>query len=576
MARDLEPRRILLVNPPLAGPGAPPPALAQAAGALRGLGLSPQVWDASLEYWLRELLGPWPEAASPLAVLRGQSFWEPEHYLSALQEVERLLAAAARPWAPARFTWQGLEHPGLTSLAQAAAWAGDAARCPLYDFLAQGLEARLEADPALIVLCLASPGQWLGALSLAAAARRLRPQAQAALLGPALPPAGGPFSHRLSGIPELLGLAADTGGRGAAPGPPAGPDFSDLPLAQYLSPEAVRELGPVLWAHLQGEGNGLAALAESGQRLVRWRLPEDDAMPPAQRLPALRRLLRSAARAGLWSHLELPRRAPAALTQGLLRLVGVNPHLVHSWSPPLAWPWLGAPAEPLLPAVGGYRDLPPLPGRPLWQALAEPAHLWLYLGRHGCAQVNNWRVKDDGRSVYTLGKAVTYHFHPPAEVSKERLEEIAQLVLAGGRVKPKWLRYNLARAYMVGWAEEEGVLVGTDTLKRPRPEYLAVIKSYSGMDLTGYTERGYISVRPEYRGLGVGGQLIKRLVARAGGLKMFVIVGRDNPSGEQVLAKNNTRLVTTYFSRLLGKEMGIWMPVDQEPPPMEEALRESR
>ncbi|RJX29719.1 MAG: N-acetyltransferase [Desulfarculus sp.] len=568
--------QILLVNPPLAGPAAPPRALARAAGALRGLGLRPALWDASLEYWLQELLGPRPEAASPLAVLRGQSFWQPEHYLSAEQEIQRLLAAAGRPWAPARFTWQGLEHPGLTSLAQAAAWAGDQARNPLYGFLARGLEARLGPETSLLVLSLAAPGQWLGALSLAAAARRLRPKTRVALLGPALPPAGGPFHYQLAGPGELLRLAAELAGQSAPERPAAAPDFSGLPLDQYLSPEPVTELGPVLWAQRQGEGEGLKALAQAGVRLVRWRLEEGGAAPPAERLAALRRLLRAAARAGLWSHLQLPRRAPEALLRGLLRLLGLNPHLAHSWSPPPAWPWSPAPAAPLRADIGGYSQLPPLPGRPLWQALAEPAHLSLYLARHGCPQVSRWRVRADGRSVYTLGRGVTYHFHPPSEVPKERLEEIAQLVLAGGRVRPKWLRHNLARAYVVGWAEEEGVLVGTDTLKRPRPEYLAVIKSYSGMDLTGYTERGYISVRPEYRSLGLGGQLIKQLVARAGGLKMFVIVGRDNPSGEQVLAHNQTRLVTTYYSHKMGKEMGIWMPVDQEPPPMEEALRGAR
>lgn len=576
MARNQEPLQILLVNPPLAGPAAPPRGLARAAGLLRGLGLAVEVWEASLDFWRQELLGPQrPEAASALAVLRGQAFFEPEHYLAAQQEIARLLQESSAQWAPAVFTWQGLAHPAAGSLAQAVAWANNSGANPLYQFSEQGLSTRLDRGRVLLVLNLAAPGQWLGALTLAAAAKRLHPQVQVALLGSDLPPPGaiGPgyalWEHRLGGPGDLGELAAGLAGREPVAAP-AEPDFSGLPRAAYFSPLTVYALGPRRWAEREADRADLAALAQAGARLVRWRLEPEGREDPAARLVLVRQALRAGAAAGLWNHLELPEAADSALREGLLRLAGVNPHLTHSWSHPPRWPWSPGPAGPRpQPQAGGYSRLAPLPGRPLWQALAEPAHLRLYLDRHGRGPVRRWWVRPEGRSVYALGGNVTYHFHPPAEIPPQRLEELVQLILAGGKVGSKWLRHNLGRAYVVGWAEEEGVLVGTDTLKRPRPEYLASIKAQSGMDLSGHAERGYISIRPQYRGLGVGSQLIKHLVARAGGLKMFVIVGRDNPGGEQILRRNQTRLVATYYSQKLGKEMGIWMPVDQEPPSRE-------
>jgi GNAT superfamily N-acetyltransferase len=145
------------------------------------------------------------------------------------------------------------------------------------------------------------------------------------------------------------------------------------------------------------------------------------------------------------------------------------------------------------------------------------------------------------------------------------LEEIALLVLAAGKVKPQWLRFNLANAYLVGYAAEEGVIVGTDTLKRLRPEYIEHIKEQTGLNLEGYSERGYVSIRPEYRGTGLGNALVQGIIARAGGRKMFIITGEDNLAGQNLLARNNTRRVRTYLSQRLNKPMQIWMPRDQDP-----------
>ncbi|MCF8040932.1 MAG: GNAT family N-acetyltransferase [Desulfarculaceae bacterium] len=310
----------------------------------------------------------------------------------------------------------------------------------------------------------------------------------------------------------------------------------------------------------------LAVLARGGVRLIHWSAPSGAALEPGPLLAAMQKILVSASRAGLWNHLALPMEGSDAWAQALLDFTGSNPQVVHSWSRPTPWPWSPRPINYIgEPRAEAYRQVAPLPGGPLWRKLAGPAHLLLYLERHGCDAIRHWRVRPEGDSVYRLGENLSYVFAEPKDIAPEVLEEVALLVLAAGKVKPQWLRYNLANAYLVAYASEEGVIVGTDTLKRLRPEYLEHIKEQSGLDLTGYTERGYVSIRPEYRGTGMGNALVQGIISRAGGRKMVIITGEDNLAGQKLLARNNQRRVRTYFSKRLNKPMQIWMPQEQDP-----------
>lgn len=309
----------------------------------------------------------------------------------------------------------------------------------------------------------------------------------------------------------------------------------------------------------------LSALHAGGVRLVQW---QSGTLPPAspeERLGQAEKALALSNRAGLWNHLVLPTEASDPMAAGLLDFTGSNPQVVHSWSRPWLWPWSPRPRQAIgEPQAQAFRQVAPLPGRPLWRFMDDPAHLLLYVARHGSQRLMRWRVRDGG-GVHLLGQNLEYVFARPGEIGPERLEEIAMLVLAAGKVRPKWLRHNLAHAYLVGYAHEEGVIVGTDTLKRPRDEYIERIKEQSGLDLTGYTERGYVSIRPEYRGTGMGNALVQGIISRAGGRKMVIITGEDNLAGQKLLARNNQRRVRTYFSKRLNKPMQIWMPQEQDP-----------
>ena len=149
----------------------------------------------------------------------------------------------------------------------------------------------------------------------------------------------------------------------------------------------------------------------------------------------------------------------------------------------------------------------------------------------------------------------------------EKINEICKMVEAGGSVDTKFVRSNLEKAYLIAYAMENGVIVGNSSLKHPRDEFIKRINSITGLDFNNFVERGYTSVRPEYRALGVGARLLEGLTQRVENYKIFSIIGEDNKATQKIALRNKTRKIVTYFSEKVGKEMGLWMPehmIDKE------------
>ena len=167
---------------------------------------------------------------------------------------------------------------------------------------------------------------------------------------------------------------------------------------------------------------------------------------------------------------------------------------------------------------------------------------------------------DAGEGLYAVGEALAYHYLPPERLPDGYLDDICAMVAAGGTVAATHVRFNLERAFLIGYAMENGVIVGNSSLKNPRPAYIDTVRRQSGLDLTGFVERGYTSVRPEYRGLGIGTRLLEGLTQRAGDLKIFSVIAEDNAATQTIALRNRTRKVATYFSEKAGKPVGIWMP----------------
>ena len=85
------------------------------------------------------------------------------------------------------------------------------------------------------------------------------------------------------------------------------------------------------------------------------------------------------------------------------------------------------------------------------------------------------------------------------------------------------------------------------------------VSRLAGLDLTRYVERGYTSVRPEYRGMGIGTRLLEGLTKRTQGRKLYSIIAEDNLATQKIAIRNKTRKLTTFFSQKAGKQVGVWV-----------------
>jgi len=107
---------------------------------------------------------------------------------------------------------------------------------------------------------------------------------------------------------------------------------------------------------------------------------------------------------------------------------------------------------------------------------------------------------------------------------------------------------------------ENGQIAGNSCLKHPRNEFIQRLKKMTGLDFSHFVERGYTSVRPQYRAMGIGTKLLEGLTKRTGNYKIFSIIGEDNPATQKIALRNKTRKVTVYYSEKVGKNLGVWMP----------------
>lgn len=156
---------------------------------------------------------------------------------------------------------------------------------------------------------------------------------------------------------------------------------------------------------------------------------------------------------------------------------------------------------------------------------------------------------------------IEYSFVPPEELPEGALDQVCALVEAGGVTDNKWIRHNLERAYLIARAHHHGEMVGVSSLKNPRPEYVERVRDKLGINIKGFVERGYTSVRPEYRGLGMGTKLLAGLTQRAEGKRHVYSLIRETDLATQTIAlRNNTVKIVVFYSELMDKELGFWMP----------------
>jgi GNAT superfamily N-acetyltransferase len=539
-----QPPKTLLIYPPLDTPARAPLALAEAAGDLTRSGAGWDVWDANLEFVRDHLLSPSRlEAAWQRVRMRlpkgppGSGAVWPQHLVAALEDPARRGAwFDSAPMDVTRFRSESFYDPmvfGAASMRLAAAavvirmdWqlaAATADRVPFelpQDLTPAHIAAPLDAffepiaadrlaqsDCQRVILVTNSRQQAAAADRLAARIRRLRPDLAVAIRQAAVGPLG-------RGDRRL-------------------PNYSGIHVHAYLAPE------PVL--AYPADSGPKAGQPDAGARMDRW-------------------LRRSGGVCGLIAGAVSAPPAPG----GGGPAQTARPRETGRTGGRIPWP-LNLADVHLSAGPPAYGSTRPLRGRPLAQWLTDSAHRLLFLRRHGRKNLSRWRVDGDNAGVYRLGTSLRFVYRPPEAIPADTFEEICRMVEAGGTVDMRHVRRNLRHAFLIAYVLEGGNVVGNSSLKRPRPEYIAAVGRRTDLDLRGCLERGYTSVRPEYRGLGIGTRLLSGLTRRAGGRRLFSIIAEDNTATQTIARRNRTRKVVSFYSQKAGKPVGLWMPEEQAP-----------
>ena len=163
-------------------------------------------------------------------------------------------------------------------------------------------------------------------------------------------------------------------------------------------------------------------------------------------------------------------------------------------------------------------------------------------------------------------KNVTYYFKKPDKIPSQVLDQIHLLIKKGGEVGSAYIRENLEKAFLISYAlDQEGRVIGTVTLKHPKDVYREKIELATGLDLSGYLERGYTSVEPEFRNSDVAHRLIKGLIERSRGQKIYVTIRMDNRFALELTYKNNMVLAAKFINERTGHKIGVFTNKESTP-----------
>ena len=252
---------VLLIHPPLVKPCEPPPGLARLAAALRANGIGCRILDANIEAllglahlplapqdtWTRRAL---KNREANFSLLRSPHITNnPGRYNRAVRDISRLLSAQAAQ-SGVELTLADYAAAGLSPVRSAdiAAAAQHPELNPMYPYFSKRLaQLMTEREPRIIGFSINFLSQALTAAAMLGFLRREGCRAEIALGGglitswcarPGLPdPFAGLADHYITGPGEagLVKLAGGAENSACA----AAPDYSSLPLDDYLSPRRI-------------------------------------------------------------------------------------------------------------------------------------------------------------------------------------------------------------------------------------------------------------------------------------------------------------------------------------------------
>lgn len=161
--------------------------------------------------------------------------------------------------------------------------------------------------------------------------------------------------------------------------------------------------------------------------------------------------------------------------------------------------------------------------------------------------------------MYMETHAIQYIYQSPREVPAEMMEAIGALVRECQAVGTSFLKDNLQNAFLIGYALAQGQLVGTSTHKVPKAFYRKRIEEKTGLDLEGFLERGYTAVREEYRGQGIGGNLIRGLIEHSEGKRVYVTIRMNNVPALRMTHKEGMVLAARFLNEGTGHTIGVFV-----------------
>lgn len=161
---------------------------------------------------------------------------------------------------------------------------------------------------------------------------------------------------------------------------------------------------------------------------------------------------------------------------------------------------------------------------------------------------------------------IKYFFKKPHLIPPETFNQIKNLIIKEGGVGKVYIDDNLRDAYLVGYACDGDRVIGTVTHKIQKEDYRKKLEAATGLDLSGYIERGYTAVEPQYRKLDIADALIKGLIERSKRKKIYVTIRLDNVPPLKLAYKNGMAMVAKYVHHKTGNELGLFINQRALPP----------
>ena len=111
-----------------------------------------------------------------------------------------------------------------------------------------------------------------------------------------------------------------------------------------------------------------------------------------------------------------------------------------------------------------YAKVKPLPGIPFWNLLGEAGCLLVYLSQLTKKSLICLRADVAKDSILSLGSQMIFTYQSPKDLPPGILDEICKMVEAGGSVDTTHVRSNLEKAFLIGYAMENKVIIGNSTV----------------------------------------------------------------------------------------------------------------